>query len=377
MRTVKILHLADIHIGAAESFLSEKAESRRYETLITFEKIVNLAAENGVQVIAAAGDIFDSNTVESNFIEGVFNKIAEKSDIKFVFAAGNHDPLDSRSPFLNRKLPENLYVLSPRDDCKVFDDIGLCVYGRSFDSMFLKGEERFTLNPAREDYVNLMVQHGELKSDLNSDYNAITREFIINSGMDYIALGHIHKRTEIGKLGETYFAYSGCPEGQGFDETGEKGVYLGEIGKSTCELEFIPVARRKHIVEKIDILGISDSGEIAAKITDTLKEKYGEYYSENLYKIELIGSIPPETPVTVSEIQSRLSDKVYYIKIKDSTEPCFDLEALSNVVSLKGIFVKNMLKAIENANEDKKVIYKNALKIGLKAFIGEVGFNED
>ena len=99
MRTVKILHLADIHIGAAESFLSEKAESRRYETLITFEKIVNLAAENGVQVIAAAGDIFDSNTVESNFIEGVFNKIAEKTDIKFVFAAGNHDPIDSRSPF--------------------------------------------------------------------------------------------------------------------------------------------------------------------------------------------------------------------------------------------------------------------------------------
>ncbi|MBQ8533135.1 MAG: hypothetical protein IJ432_06910, partial [Clostridia bacterium] len=86
---------------------------------------------------------------------------------------------------------------------------------------------------------------------------------------------------------------------------------------------------------------------------------------------------PPETPVTGSDIQSRLSDKVYDRKIQDSTEPCVDLEALANEVSLKGIFVKNMLKAIENADEDKKAIYKNALKIGLKAFIGEVGFNED
>lgn len=377
MRTVKILHLADIHIGAAESFLGEKAEARRYETLITFEKIMDLAAENGVQVIAAAGDIFDSNTVETSFVDGVFNKIAEKSNIKFIFAAGNHDPLDSRSPFLNRKLPENLYILSAGDDCKVFDDIGLCVYGRSFDSVFLKGEERFTLKPEHQDYVNLMVQHGELKSDLNSDYNAITREFIINSGMDYIALGHIHKRTEIGKLGETYFAYSGCPEGQGFDETGEKGVYLGEIGKGTCELEFIPVARRKHIVERVDVTDITSSGEMGDKIIDALKEKYGDSYGENLYKIELTGSILPETQITVSEIKSRLSDKVYYIKIKDSTEPHFDFEALSNEVSLKGIFVKNMLKAIDSADEDSKALYKNALKIGLKAFSGEVGFNED
>lgn len=377
MRTVKILHLADIHIGAAESFLGEKAEARRYETLITFEKIMDLAAENGVQVIAAAGDIFDSNSVESSFIEGVFNKIAEKSDIKFIFAAGNHDPLDSRSPFINRKLPQNLYVLSPRDDCRVFHDIGLCVFGRSFDSVFLKGEERFTLKPEREDYVNLMVQHGELKSDLNSDYNAITREFIINSGMDYIALGHIHKRTEIGKLGETYFAYSGCPEGQGFDETGEKGVYLGEIGKGICELQFIPVARRKHIAEKVDVTDITSTGEICDKIIEALKERYGDSYGENLCKIELTGSISPETPITVSEIKSRLSDKVYYIKIKDSTEPAFDFEALSNEVSLKGIFVKNMLKAIDSADDDKKALYKNALTIGLKAFLGEVGFNED
>ena len=40
MKSVKILHCADIHIGAAESFLKNNAESRRIETLLTFEKII-------------------------------------------------------------------------------------------------------------------------------------------------------------------------------------------------------------------------------------------------------------------------------------------------------------------------------------------------
>ena len=41
------------------------------------------------------------------------------------------------------------------------------------------------------------------------------------------------------------------------------------------------------------------------------------------------------------------------------------------------IFVKNCLKLIEEAQEDKKELYKNALDLGLKAFTGEVGYNED
>ena len=45
MDTVKILHCADLHIGAQESFLGEKSLSRRLETLLTFERIIELARE--------------------------------------------------------------------------------------------------------------------------------------------------------------------------------------------------------------------------------------------------------------------------------------------------------------------------------------------
>lgn len=377
MEKIKILHTADIHIGAAESFLGQSADTRRFETLITFEKIMQKAVKENVQVIALAGDIFDSNKIEERFFEAVFGSIAKVSPIKVVFAAGNHDPLNSESPFLNRELPENLYVLGTKDECITFEDLKLKVYGRSFENVYLNGEEEFSLKVENEGYINLLIQHGELKSDLNSDYNAITPKFVKNSGMDYIALGHVHKRTEIGRINNTFFAYSGCPEGQGFDELDQKGVYIGEIGKGECSLSFVPVAKRSHIHEKIDVSEISGSETIAERTINILKEKYGENYADNLYKIELIGETEPDCEIITAEIKSRLNDVLYFVKVKDSTEIKVDFETLANETSLKGIFVKKMLEKISSVDEAQKETYKNALKLGLKAFSVEVKYNED
>ena len=376
MRTVKILHCADIHIGAAESFLGVLRENRRYETLITFERIIDIAKEENVELIAIAGDLFDSNNIEQRFIDAVMNKIREAAPIKIVFAAGNHDPLNAQSPFSKEELPQNLYILGTKDEEITFEELKLKVYGRSFESAFLKGEEAFSL-PTNNDYINLLVQHGELKSDLNSEYNAITPKFVKNSGMDYIALGHVHKRSDIGKIDNTCFAYCGCPEGQGFDELEEKGVYIGQIGKGKCDLQFVSVSKRQHILEKIDISEISGAVEISTEIINVLKGKYGEDYSQNLYKIELIGSVSEDDEINTEEILSRISNELYFVKIKNKTEIKIDLEALKNEASLRGIFVKKMLERTENAPEDEKELYRKALKLGLKAFNAEVKFDED
>ena len=365
MNSVKILHCADIHIGAALSYLGETAAQRKYETLLTFERIIDTAVTEGVKIIAAAGDIFDSNTVEDSFVNAVFEKIASGPEIKVVLALGNHDPLSSQSPFKNRELPKNLFVLGAKDECITFDDV------------YLKGEEGFSITPEKDGYVNLMVLHGELRSDLNSNYNSVTANFIKESGMDYIALGHIHKRTEPQKIGDTYYAYCGCPEGQGFDETDEKGVYIGEIGKGICDLSFVPMSKRRHICEKIDVTGINSSAEISGAVLALLQKKYGAQCGENLYKIELMGSISEDFNLNLTEILSRVSEKVYFAKIKDGTELLVDTEKLASEISLKGLFAKNMLERINNASDGEREDLQNALKLGLRAFGTEVAYNED
>ena len=376
MESVKILHTADIHIGASESFLGLSADKRRTETLLTFEKIVDIAFQNDVKIVALAGDIFDSNKVEQRFVTAFFEKIKSCAAIKFVFAAGNHDPLNAESPFLTYDIPSNLYVLGTKDECITFEDLGVRVYGRSFESTYLSGEESFSLE-TDDTYINIMVQHGDLKSDLSSDYNSITRKFIENSKMDYMALGHIHKRTEIGKIGNTYFAYCGCPEGQGFDELEAKGVYIGDISKNGCELEFLPVSKREHKLIKVDISECKASAEICENILKTLNDEIGENYRENLYKIELIGEIGIDVNIDTAEISNRLSNEVYFVKVKDKTEIGADFETLAKEISLKGIFVKKMLEMAENASETEKQSITEALKLGLKAFSSEVKYSED
>lgn len=376
MEKIKILHTADIHIGAAESFLGADANSRRFETLITFERIIDLAATEKVDLIAIAGDLFDSNTVEERFAFAVFEKIEKAAPIKFIFAAGNHDPLNADSPFLKSKLPDNLYVLGVKDECITFEDIKTKVYGRSFEHNFLMGEEAFTLK-TDENYINLLIQHGELKSDLNSNYNAITPKFVKNSGMDYIALGHVHKRTEVGLLNGTHFAYCGCPEGQGFDELDQKGVYIGEIGKKHCSLEFTPVSKRLHIEKKVDISSCKSTGEICETVLKQLQGDFGDNFRDNLYKIELVGEIAEETQIIPAEITARLRDDLYFVKVKNRTEYSLDYEALSAEPTLKGIFVKKMLERDAAATPEEKATIQEALRLGIKAFITEVKYDED
>ena len=89
-----------------------------------------------------------------------------------------------------------------------------------------------------------------------------------------------------------------------------------------------------------------------------IKKKYGENFEIN-----------------TAELTARLSNNLYFVKIKDSTEYEMDFETLAAETSLKGVFVKNMLLKLETA-ENKQTI-KNALKLGLKAFNGEVKYNED
>lgn len=375
MNSVKILHCADLHIGALETSLGTLASSRQAETLITFEKIVELARESQVDIILIAGDLFNSNNVDKTFCDTVFERIANIPDISVVYAAGNHDPLNFDSPFRKHSLPKNLFVLDTKDSFVEFPNLNARVYGKSFKEVYMQGSPRFSLE-TDDNFINLMCIHGDLRSDIGSDYNSITSEFIQNSGMDYIALGHVHKRSDIGKIGNTFVAYCGCPEGQGFDELGEKGVYVGNVSKDCCNLQFISVAKRMHLAENVDITGLSSSSEIAEHILQTIKAKYPNNYFENIYKIILTGSIDDGVIISLAEINARLQESLYFSKMRDKTEIKIDFETLSQENTLKGVFVKNMLSRIENSDADEKEKLQYALNIGIKAFSGEVNYDE-
>lgn len=382
MKSIKILHCADIHIGMEQSSIGNKSRQRQEEILMTFDRIISICKNEKIELLLIAGDLFDRNNIETAVINSVKNSLKSITETIVAIAPGNHDNAASDSAYLDADWSENVHIFTSNLQSIEFKDKGFRLSGGAFISSYANEPILQSVDTPDDDLINIGIIHGDLVSDnQSSTYNPITPAQIKQSGMDYLALGHIHKRTEILKSGNTFYAYSGCPEGQGFDELGEKGVYIGSISKGSCNLAFRPVCQRMNIQENVDITGAGTIAEASEKILKAIKNKYGKGFSNNLYKIILEGEIDQQFNIDCTAVATRLTDEVFFVKIIDETRIHIDVKALSLETTLKGIFARKMLEkinsAINNGKADEEKEYRRALYIGLKAFDCEVKYNEN
>lgn len=370
MNAIKIVHCADLHLGAPLSSLSEKADSRRGEYLLTFERIVELCRNEAADLLLIAGDLFDSTSVDSALVKRVFSLMETIPDTTVIAVAGNHDPLTADSPYRLVEQPFNFRIFSDKMGVIDLAEKNTRVYGISF------GGSEFTskikIGSADDDTVNILLLHADLDADMSSRYNPLKKSDITSANMDYVALGHIHKRTEPEKINGTTFAYPGCPEPSGFDELGEKGVYVGTVSKKSADMRFVPLSLRRFEEVNIDVSSLSSSAEIAEKTLNILEDLYGEEYRENFYKIILTGTTEEPFVPDLEYIRTVLADRLYFVKVKGKTTFNIDYGVLSREFTLKGIFTRRMLEKIESAEGDDKVRLENALHLGLTAFDTEV-----
>ncbi len=360
-------------MGAPFSFLPDgKKQMRRSELRLTAAKIFALCKEKQADFLIISGDIFENNRVSDNDFAAFFDGVKSIPETKVIAVCGNHDPLTLDSPFLNRDLPENLHVFGTQTECIPFKDKGVCFYGKSFKDVYMHEN---TFAPTVDDsLINIGVLHGDIGGSAN--YNPISRAFLQNCNMDYLALGHIHSYIKPERAGSTYFAYPGCPEPHGFDEIGEKGVIFAALSKNSFNYEFIPTALRICAVLPADVSAAQNSAQAAVIATDTVKGEYTREFEKNLYKIILCGNTDDGVCIDRNEVEARIAENVFFAKVSNKTSPKINIELLKKEKSLKGEFVRVMLKQISEHPLDEKKI-TDAMHIGLRAFSSEVKYDED
>lgn len=367
MESIKILHCSDFHLGSELTYLGTGAGSRREELLIAFERIVAMCREKEVRLLLIAGDLFDGNSISAQAVAAVQKALSSIPETIVGISAGNHDCTGAGSPYNKDGWSENVHIFSGEIKTVCFDDLGLRLCGGGFSSPYQKEPLLQGFSAPDDELINIAVLHGELSSAAtDSFYNPITPYMLSASNLDYAALGHVHTATDILKAGKTRYGYCGCPEGRGFDEDGEKGVFIGEVGKNHCDLEFVPTAARLHIVTEVDISSTENAGEIAKTVLDAI-DGYADF-RKNLYKIILIGETAssPDIPA----IKARLEQEgIYFIKISDKTRAKLDITSLAEENSLRGLFTAKLIASGENGDNS---IYAEALRLGLKAFDGDI-----
>lgn len=355
---IKLLHAADLHLDSPFEGLSRgKAATRRSEQRRLLSALAETARRERVDLVLLAGDLLDSGTAYSETAQELSQSL-QGCGVPVFIAPGNHDFISPRSPYLRMDLPKNVHVFTSSEiQCVTLDDLGVKVYGAAFTDTHSAPLLRGFTAPREEGFLNLLCMHGEVCSG-ESKYNAITPEDLSASGIDYVALGHVHKGSGLCRAGETHYAWPGCPEGRGFDETGEKHVYIIELGEGKCEMHEDTIALRRYESISVDVSGADARlAVLSALPDDTVRD---------IYRITLTGET--ETSPDVARLHESLEELFFELELRDKTRPRRDIWEHAGEDSLRGLFLAKLKKQRDEAPDEKtRELAEQAARWGLAA----------
>lgn len=368
----KILHIGDVHLDSPFSLFDvEKSSERRRELRHTFASAMKYAKDKEADIVLIAGDLFDSEFVTRETMELITEQFASNPHCRFVITPGNHDPATAKSAYLKTRFPDNVYIFKSEDIKRFrFDDIGVDVYGFAFEREYYDKAPFETRLYLDEEKINIFLAHADMMSS-GSTYCPITERDIAACGCDYVALGHIHAGTQAIRVGSTYYAYCGCPEGRSFDECGQKGgIFINaekRDGIFRAEFEYPRFCQRRYEKTEADMTGLSTHSQMCEKIKDIIaKEGFDE---KTLLRVRLTGIVSHDAAFFPERAQaSELG--VFYVEVDDATIPLGDYDELKNDISIKGALFRELLPKLQSEDERERKVASLALKYGLSAIMG-------
>ncbi|MBR5115172.1 MAG: DNA repair exonuclease [Oscillospiraceae bacterium] len=349
---MKLLHSADLHMDSAFAALDEdKAALRRSEQRGLLARMAELAAAEKVDAVLMCGDLLDSARSFAETDEALA-EFCESVAAPVFIAPGNHDWYGPSSPYARLKLPENTHVFKSLEPESIELEAGN-IWGAGWTSPTAPPLTGFRVP---EGGINVMALHAVVGTP-DGRYLTITEDAIGYTGLNYLALGHVHAYTGPRRSGGTVWCYPGCPEGRGFDETGEKGVVIADVTEKGTELRFVPVCSRRY-----EILSVEAGDDALAAVLAALPEGA----PRDVYRLILTGEtdVRPDTVALLAALGSRF----FAVDIKDKTKPRVDIWAGTGEDTLRGAFLKRMRVRYEAAeDDDAREKTERAVRIGLAA----------
>lgn len=351
---LKLIHGADFHLDSPFSGLPpEKAALRRAELRRLPARLAELAQKEGAQLVLLSGDLFDSERIYRETAEALAQALGSIPCPVFI-APGNHDCYTPASPYAALSWPENVRIFtSDRIESVDLPELGCAVWGRAFTSPQQSASPLAGFRAPRQDgRLHLMVLHGDV--DGGDSYGPITREEIAASGLDYLALGHIHLPSGLRREGDTFWAYPGCPEGRGFDEEGDRGVLCLEAEPGEVRARFVPLCTRRYRILTADITGTDPLSAIRSALPD---DPGGD-----IYRIRLTGQ---GNPPDLAALEQALAPDLFGLSLKDCTRLPRGLWDRREEDSLTGLFLQLLWEKYSADPDDPAV--RQAAVFGLAA----------
>ena len=270
---MRLLHTADWHLGKLLHGEHLTTEQRGL-----LGQLCTIVEERRPDVVLMAGDVYDRSVPPADAVElldDALSRLVSGLDTPVILIAGNHDSPD-RLEFGSRILREQgLHVFSkPQSDPgvvtledehgpvhiaglpyaepptarRVFDDPEIKTHDDVVAAQVASVREALPDGERSIAVAHVFAQGGEL-ADSERSLAVGGAETVHTSrfeAFDYVALGHLHRRQQVG---DAHLQYSGSLMKYSFDEAHhDKSVHLVEMGaEGSCEIERIPLAPERDL----------------------------------------------------------------------------------------------------------------------------------
>ena len=399
--SLRFLQISDLHLdsslGAGRLGLPPDKRARIQRDMAhALARAMEIARNEEVDVVLAPGDFWDDESVSLKSASLVYDAFASVAPIPVLVAPGNHDPYNGFSYHdpdyyrnkVRRTHPDNVTVFCKAEwETLRLPQLPQVVFHGCCFTENLPRTNRMLSSLRVDDasVLNVALLHGSRDDVVAPDRDGVrlmtapfSREELLQSGMDYTALGHYHRHSIVeDDAGNIRAAYGGIPVGRGLDESGEHFVLLGEITAGGVKPESLQrinldVRRILRITVPVDA-SITNAAALKDRLCAALSAE-GVAKDDMVY-VTLEGQTHPD--VEHFDVDQLWCDSQCFHLVVDQShlEPEYDLDALLTDETagkrIEGRFAQRMRELLESAqNPEQARMLRAAMNIGMDALQG-------
>jgi DNA repair protein SbcD/Mre11 len=388
----RLLHMADVHLGARHDDLGPAAAAQRERQFGAFQRAIELALAEKVDLVLICGDLFDSNSQPRRSVERAASELGRlvARHIPVVVIPGTHDCYDASSiyrvfdlPALAAAPPNSglVTVLTDTTSSIEFERLRVTVRASVFPTKRAPRSPLAALvagdaapragaaagvGAATGNWQVGMV-HGSLAvpGRFESDEVSFTDQEVAASGLDYLALGHWHSFRE-GRAGRTVWAYSGAPEPVALDQDGAGHVALVALeerdGRRSVTVEARPVGRSRFRKLEIDAAAVASQPEVEARLREMADP-------DLVLDVRLLGVRSEQLDLHADELEKRLAPSFLRLRIRDASVAPLPESAPAPEDTILGSFARDFAARIADhemrGDAERAAELREALRLGM------------
>lgn len=369
---LRLLHLADLHLGWFPSYLpQDKQLERQKERDQLLEKAVDFALDpvNNIHLVFFVGDLFETHQPAPALVEKTIKQIKRltEADIFVLTVPGNHDEITYYNSVFRGyqdRWPGQL-VTNPRPAHILSTNIKgqkVHIYSLAYTGGITPLRNLAPFPRLDEEGLHLGAFHGQLDAVSGDRSLPLRSEDLAPAGYNYVALGHIHQHQQT-SVGDGLAVYPGQIEHKTLDDPGEEHLTVVSFKEPIPEIEKIKIDVRPHLHYPVEVSALDNLDECIEQC-----RKFAN--PAKIVRFVLKGT--SAFPIDKQKLESSLEDDFFYVEIKDETTAINPriIDTIKEEPTVRGQFVKNMQERIADADTSEKSILQMALIKGLTAFRG-------